>query len=75
MNLMLTLERITMCEHNKKNTGKSYCAYCRVNELTTDIERLLDYLNNIMDRFVINDVSKAEYEIAVGAMKALQGEE
>lgn len=64
-----------MCEHNKRNTGNSYCAYCRVNELTADIDRLLDYLNNIMNRFVINDVSKAEYEIAVGAMKALQGDE
>lgn len=31
---------IPMCEHNPSNTGQSYCAYCRVNELTAAADRV-----------------------------------
>ena len=31
-----------MCEHNPRNKGQSYCAYCRVNELTATLTDLAD---------------------------------
>ena len=29
-----------MCEHNRKNKGQSYCAYCRVNEQDVILKQL-----------------------------------
>lgn len=31
-----------MCEHNPRNSGQSYCAYCRVTELETRLAQLAD---------------------------------
>jgi hypothetical protein len=35
-----------MCEHNKRNTGDSYCAYCRVNEQDMLLDKI-SYLANL----------------------------
>ena len=60
-----------MCEHNKRNKGDSYCAYCRVNELTDQIDSVKAYLQSIIDLGVIDAIGPKEVAVAKAAMNAL----